>query len=138
MCLNTRQVNPKVFTKDRVFYKVLYKRNDEYYTPYTEDSVQIGKVIHAKGKGKLIRKPLISSGKANAILDGYIHLFRKKSDAKVLKCWMECFMVPCEKLPVDKVVIVHAKVKSGTKYYSGFDGNYYDSVAVKKVKYELI
>ena len=30
MCLYTRQVKPKVFTKDRVFYKVLYRCDDEY------------------------------------------------------------------------------------------------------------
>lgn len=143
MCLYTTQVKPKVFTKDRVFYKVLYKRNDEcgipyYNTPYTGDSAQIDKVIRAKGKGKLIPKSATATGTTNLIFDGYIHLLRIKSNAEELKAWIESRMLPYETIPPDEVIVVRAKVKSGTEYYSGFDGNYYDSVAVKKVKYELI
>lgn len=143
MCLYTTQVKPKVFSKDKVFYKVLYKRNDEfgipyYNTPYTGDDVQIGKVINAKGKGRLVPKSATPSGRTNIIFDGYIHLLRCKLEAVELKYWIESYLLPSEMIPVDEVVVVRAKVKSGTQYYSGYDSNYYGSVAVKKVKYELI
>lgn len=102
-------------------------------------NVRLGEDICAEGHNVYIPK-FVSKGKTyNLIHSGYIHLLRKKYEAEELRKIIVRVCVPVEFRKVDDVVIVRAIVPAGTEYYSGLDGTRdYGSVAVKKVKYELI
>ena len=111
-----------------VFYKVLCIDGDKYLTPYQYVFAPIGEVITARGKEEYVPREATIDCKYNGVLGGYIHLFRTKKEA-----------LSCSKHHREfSTIIVKAIVEKGTEYFSGIDDVGRRSVAVKKVKYELI
>lgn len=140
MCLYTKQVNPRVLAKDKIFYKVLYKLDDDYYTPFAKSRVYLNRSMRAKGDIDFVRKDKYCVTH-NLLFGGYIHLWRKKQDAEKAADLITIHLLGEEPIQFE-VVVVRAIVRAGALYYNGFcdlvESNSSNAVAVNMVTYELL
>ena len=134
MCLFTRKLKFRTARKDKVFYKVLVRRNDKITTPFWGDEVEFNKIlypieriptrflfngIYYKIKSKFNVLPYTDikntdmryhrSLKAFVIEGGVIHLYATKKDA----------LLGCTVFPHS--FVVKAIIPKGTKYIKSFD-----------------
>lgn len=119
MCLETRQIEPKVAEEPITVYKVLNKKGNMYYTPY-KGKVVWNEILYGE-------EPLIAEGekkitKLTNVNGGYIHTYRNFKSIRELPNYS----------------VFECEIPAGTEYWC--NGNEYASeqIVFKKLVFEYI
>ena len=119
MCLETRQIEPKVAEEPITVYKVLNKKDNMYYTPY-KGKVVWNEILYGE-------EPLIAEGEKNItkltnVNGGYIHTYRNFKSIRELPNYS----------------VFECEIPAGTEYWC--NGNEYASeqIVFKKLVFEYI
>ena len=139
MCLLTSRKRGWITAKDIVCYKVLYEKNEEYFTPYmyrrVNENVISGKYsFHDDTASVSVIYPsrnVFSEKNSNRFLTGagFIHSFKGLRSAKQL-----CYDLSLRHS--NNYVVYKCIIPAGTRYYKGKD-EYLDvhAYAAEKIKF---
>ena len=114
MCLISKWRFAEKASHDIVCYKVLYKRGNNYYTPFMDTIADINRILKAKGSSFSFNSK--EKGK------GYIHTYASLHDAK------RYIGIDCKSPIIFKCII-----PKGTKYHISRDSTQFCS---KKIDFE--
>lgn len=117
MCLISKWRFAEKASHDIVCYKVLYKRGNNYYTPFMDTIVDINRILKAKGSSFSFNSK--EKGK------GYIHTYVTLHDAKE-----HAFAVTCS---CRNPIIFKCVIPKGTKHHISRDCTEFCS---KKIDFE--
>lgn len=121
MCLFKVSKIPKITLKPKTVYKIVSKSyNNEYYTYFMEDKVNLGKTY----SGKFFKLDVFSFLFSKYIDSGFIHSYSERNN-------LELTILEYKEQTSQKLSLIKCTIPRFTLYYEG----YADEVASRRLKY---
>lgn len=121
MCLLKKSIIPKITLKPKTVYKIINKTyNNEYYTHFTGDKVNLEKTY----SGKFFKLDVFSFLFSKYIDSGFIHSYSEKNN-------LELTILEYKEQTTEKLILVKCEIPKFTLYYEGYG----DEIASRRLKY---
>lgn len=123
MCLTTRWKFPRITTKEKVVYKIVYKN------PIDEEVCYAGVTKFRYRYNILHKEPIFKHLWSDNIFDtfsefkdGWVHSFNSLESAiESMECY-SCYQLGTRRMP-ENIIIVKCIIPRFTLYYKGMDGD---------------
>lgn len=121
MCLFKKSIIPKITLKPKTVYKIVSKSyNNEYYTYFIGDKVNLGKTY----TGKFTKLEAFSFLFKKYIDSGFIHSYSENID-------LEFTIFEYKEQTTEKLALIKCEIPRFTLYYNGYG----DEIASRRLKY---